>query len=420
MLLRFSVANYLSIREEAELSFIATAFKDDVGHLIATRYSKYGVLPVVALYGANASGKSNILDALGFLRSLVMNSFKRAEDTMLHRPFLLDEDSAAQPSTFILDFIMEDVRYQYGVMQSKQRVHEEWLYTFPKQIKQVLFSRSDTEQTEYYFGRSFAGSNRQIQSITRPTALFLSAGATSGHPLLTRISDYFATAIRMRSQVSAPLDEVAKSLEQDAALQKEVVAYLAKADTGIADMKISTESMPEDIKQDLTHFYAALSKLTNLKVPQRNTQEEVMRKVELGHSSADGKVRYLRFEDESLGTKHLFAILPQVFTTLKNGTILVLDEITTSLHTLLARQLVSIFQDPLTNPKGAQLVFSTHDTNLLSPGLLRRDEVWFAEKSSDGRSVYFPLSDIKTKNTDNIERGYVQGRFGAIPFLRFA
>ena len=136
--------------------------------------------------------------------------------------------------------------------------------------------------------------------------------------------------------------------------------------------------------------------------------------------SSDNKVRFLDFGDESLGTQYLLGLLPSMLKALRSGATLVLDEITTGLHTLLARQLVTVFQNRTVNKLGAQLVFSTHDTNLLSPGVLRRDEIWFAEKNRDGATVVYPLTDVKTKNTDNIERGYIQGRFGGIPFLEEA
>lgn len=422
MLLRFAVANSLSIRDEVELSFLAAPLKERSEQVIPSKYSKHGVLPVVALYGANASGKSNLLAALALFRSMVLRSFKESdgEPELPHRPFLLDDESKDKESSFVLDFVMEESRYQYGVVYGAKRVEEEWLYAFPSKIKQVLFSRNAKEAEEYYFGRNFHGKNRQIQSITRPHVLFLSAAATSGHPLLAKISSFFeeSLVIRMASSTTNP-DSLARSLEKDSTIGKDVVRYLSLADTGIADFRIATQKMPDEMKVELKELFAVINKLNASSGKTASPDQAELKNLELGHTSADGKIRYIDFGNESLGTRHLLTILPPVLNALRKGSTLVLDEITTSLHTLLAQKLVGVFQDRELNPQGAQLVFSTHDTNLLAPGILRRDEIWFAEKSTAGVSIFFPLTDIETKNTDNIERGYVQGRFGAIPFVRF-
>jgi AAA15 family ATPase/GTPase len=418
MLLRFCVSNFKSIRDEAELSFIATALKEDPDQLIPTRYSKYGVLPVVSLYGANASGKSNILVALEFMHLMVLSSFKHAEDSeMPHRPFLLDNESESLPSSFILDFVLEDIRYQYGVTQSKHGVHDEWLYAFPKLIKQVLFTRRTNDSKPFNFGRSFIG-GKQIQTITPQKALFLSVGSASGHDLLVKISSFFKNNISFCiTENKSSYQKTQKLLDEDKALARDVVLYLGMADVGITDLRIKKTEMSEHMKPELANFFSEIKKIVATKSNTDLVDFEKRRTLELGHVTKDGTIKYLNFSDESLGTKHLFKILPSILLALRHGGALILDEITTSLHTLLARKLVSVFQNKELNPHGAQLVFSTHDTNLLAPGILRRDQIWFTEKSSSGDTSLFPLTDIKTKNTDNIEKGYVQGRFGAIPFI---
>jgi uncharacterized protein len=263
-----------------------------------------------------------------------------------------------------------------------------------------------------------AGSNRQIQSITRPNALFISAATTSGHPVLSEVSKFFRDSLLLELSSSVgPSDRIAKQLEDDDELKLAAVKYLALADTGIMELKIEHTPIPEALRGEMAEIQRAFSKIVGSKFAV-SPAPEVDTTVKLGHTSADGRVRFLDFGDESLGTKYLFKLLPPMLKALKTGSVLVLDEITTSLHTLLARRLVSLFQDKKLNPNGAQLIFSTHDTNLLAPGLLRRDEIWFAEKGNDGATIVYPLTDIKTKNTDNIERGYIQGRFGAIPFIR--
>jgi len=421
MLLRFATANFLSLRDEAEITFVAAALKEHSVALIPSPYAPHGVVPVLALYGANASGKSNTLHALSFLRWFVLNSFARADEAATSRkPFLLDDESAQKPSRFEIDFVLDGLRYQFGMAVNTTVIVSEWLYQYPKKTRQVLFER---DAQTFKFGRALTGSNKQIQSITRPNALFLSAAATSGHPELTRVRDFFRDKLLIRLADQTIGAQTAKELEDDESLRAEVVKYLALADTGIAELRIEHEPIPDRIRAGMTELETALKKIfpergeIELKSPGR---DEFNRTVRLGHASSDNKVRFLDFGDESLGTQYLLGLLPSMLKALRSGATLVLDEITTGLHTLLARQLVTVFQNRTVNKLGAQLVFSTHDTNLLSPGVLRRDEIWFAEKNRDGATVVYPLTDVKTKNTDNIERGYIQGRFGGIPFLEEA
>ncbi|WP_084216887.1 AAA family ATPase [Xenophilus azovorans] len=416
MLLRFTAKNFLSLKGTAELSLVASSLKEQSECTIPTRYAKYGVVPVVVIYGANASGKSNVLGALELLRSMVLRSFTQGEEgrALPYKPFALDGEGAKAPTEFVLDFVLEDVRYQFGVQYDKERVIEEWLLAFPKAVQQTLYARVFRDGAEeYHFSRQLSGSNKQIQSITRPDSLFISVAAKSNHALLTKISDYFRTKISCVavSASSNPLG-VADVLHGNDALTNRVLEYLKEADTGIADVKIEDYVVPDEFKSDLDDILKALKKFSgNVKFSEKN------KKLSLGHLTGDGNIVFLDYADESMGTHYLMSLLPHMLKTLDAGGTLVLDEITTGLHTLLAQKLVGIFMSRDTNPHGAQLVFSTHDTNLLSPGVLRRDSIWLTEKSAGGVTTVYPLTDIKTKNTDNIERGYIQGRFGAIPVL---
>lgn len=423
MLLRFTVQNYLSLRDLQELSVVAAPFKELSDSLIPSRYARNGVLPVVALYGANASGKSNTLHALYLMRALVLHSFSRSEGNsgVPHKPFLLDDSSKNEPTEFVLDFVANSVRYQLGFSFNKQRFLNEWLYAFPNQTQQTLYTRSfdDLKNEDVYkFGRSLTGSNRLIQSITRGNTLFISAAAQSGHHVLTDIYNYFRDFLSFRMNTSAAHDQaIADEIGDDPEAVKIINEYLKMADTGISDIKISEEKIPDELFSQMTDVLKAISKIGRNTDPIDYDVPNKKKSIELGHGSADGNVRYLKFEDESLGTKYLLTLLPTMLDALKSGKVLILDEITISLHTLLAKSLVAIFNNKAINSKGAQLIFSTHDTNLLSSGVLRRDGIWLTEKSRDGATSVYPLTDIQTKNTDNIERGYLGGRFGAIPFL---
>lgn len=415
MLLRFVVENFMSIRDETELSLVASALKDRKDSTLPSRYAKHGVLPVLSLYGPNASGKSTLLRALWTLRNHVVGSFRREQepDQFPHKPFLLDSQSRERPTRYELDFIFDGIRFQFGLIHDEKKVLREWLYAFPKQLQQVLYSRESDEVDHFYFGRMLQGNNKAVQSITRSNSLFISAASQAGHPVLSKIYGYFQESINFVPGTPLGANRVLERLNQDTDLKKKTEDFLRWADTGVASMEINEEAVPDD--PNLAEFFKAISKYVGDEDFKAPTSRLV---ATLGHLGEQGAILPLNFSDESHGTTHLFQLLPSVLDALRTGSTLVLDEITTSLHTLLSSRLIRLFTDPETNPHAAQLMFSTHDTNLLSDQLLRRDEIWFTEKSAEGVTTVFPLTDIRTKNSDNIERGYLQGRFGAVPLLR--
>lgn len=418
MLIGFQVTNHESFRDQASVSFAATSFKEVRNTLIPCEYTKHGLLPVLALYGANASGKSNLLGALRFFQRSVDSSFKRgdANSGLPHKPFMLDEKSKSSRSTYAVDCVIDGTRYQYGFAQDNTRYLEEWLFAFPKAAKQVLFHRNAFEKKEFFFGRGLKGNHRQVESITRPNALFLSVAAQAAHEGLAKIADYFKERLVFKLSPDTASPFILAGSLQDDHLRSRVIGYLGIADTGISDIRIERKTVSEDTRQRMSELSQAMTKLMGPEIPSIDLSDFDL-DLQLGHKSSDGLTRYLQFHQESQGTHYLLTILGPLLSALETGSVLVLDETTTSLHTLLSRKLLGLFLNRGINQHGAQLIFSTHDTNLLSGGFLRRDAIWFCEKGEDGASYAFPLSDIKTKNTDNIERGYLQGRFGAIPFI---
>lgn len=418
MLLRFAVTNHLSIRDRVEITFVATQLKELNETLLPSQYARHGLLPVLALYGANASGKSNVLHALMRLRLLVITSFKRQDDeeNFPFSPFRLDDVSGDKPTEFELDFIYDGIRYQFGTHINASGILKEWLYTFPKSHQQVLYFRDVESKEGIYFGRNLTGSLRQIESITKKKSLFLSTAKQSGHPVLSKISDIFKRGITVELRNgNASGQTIADRLKKKPEIQEAVSRYLTLADTGISNIRVETIPVAEQERTQVNELMKAMSKWAGTDT--LSEAPETKNQLQLGHLSGDGKVRYLDFRDESLGTQYLLTLLPLIVETLQTGGVLVLDEITTSLHTILAKHLVGLFTSKTVNAKGAQLLFTTHDTNLLNQEILRRDEIWLVEKAQDGTTTINPLSDIKTKNTDNLEKGYLQGRFGGIPFI---
>lgn len=423
MLIEFRVENHRSLRDEQVLTMEAGRVGDEADPR-PRRVSGHseGLLTVAGLYGANASGKSNVLAALAFMCDAVVMShrFWSPDEAGPPEPFVPRDPFAwgpkkGEPSLFETTFLLDHARFQYGFQVSDERFLEEWLYAWPNGKKQVWFER---DNDKYKFGERLKGENKLIEEVTRPNALFLSAAVQHKHPQLASIFSWFrsfqpinisadrytATPFRISSAIA-----LARLLEEDAARQQTLFPeeevpgpflerfrnLLKRADIGIVDLRVEKKK-GEDKRLRLGPTFF------------------------LKHQVAFNDA-WLPLREESKGTQTLFYLALPVLRVLQEGGILLVDELERSLHPSLAQQIIRQFNDPAANPKNAQIIFTTHDTNLLGTTLgepaLRRDQVWLTEKDADGATVLYPLTDYKPRKAENLERGYLQGRYGAIPFL---
>ena len=413
MIIRFAVQNYKSLRDRNEISFVASKLSDPMNALIHVDGISEALLPTLAVYGANASGKSNLLAAIEYMREVVRWSHRAAAENvgMNRRPFRLDSKSSAVPSSFDIDFIVNNVRYHYGFTCDDKVVLSEWLFAYPKKKRQVWLFR---ERQNFEFGSALTGRNKIISEQVGESTLFLSAAAANRHDLITPIFRFFTNDIYIlgSSVPSRIVDVISDDVKRDT-----VIRLLSSADFGIKSAKIADEDLG-DVSQA---FSRELTEIIKKHVPGMETEgfdlSKPSKKVMLGHGAAGGDVVYLESYDESSGTLKMLELLGPILESLDRGSVLIIDEIDSSLHSAVSTALVKVFSDKVTNNKGAQLFFSTHDTNLLCSGGLRRDQIWFAEKSSSGATITYPLTDIVTRKGDNLERGYLQGRYGAIPFI---
>jgi predicted ATPase len=420
MLIEFRVENHRSICEEQALTMNAGrvgAPDDPRPRAIIGR--KKRLLPVAALYGANASGKSNLLAAFDFMREAVVHShrFWPPDGGIPRAPFAWGSKTS-KPSLFEVTFLQEGTRYRYGFVADDERFLEEWLYAWPTGRKQSWFER---EGEDFRFGENLRGENRMVEQVTRPNALFLSAAAQHRHEQLAGVYRWFqairiANLGRLRQGrlpdffverwLQQPFDGES-SLGQLSPFGDEILAgdrlesvrdLLRAADVGILDIKLVTR---EDDSS-----------------PRLGPRQRFRMMVRHQSSAEDA---WLPFHEESHGTQALFRMAPYLLDALQHGSLLIIDELEASLHPLLALQVVRQFNDPRANPHNAQLVFTTHDTNLLGTELgepaLRRDQIWLTEKDKEGATCLYPLTDYKPRSGENLERGYLQGRYGAIPFL---
>ena len=403
MLLRFAVSNHLSIRDRQELSLVASSLSGPEDGLIECVLSPSGsVLPTVVIYGANASGKSNLVGALETMRRMVLSSHREGKPdggVLGRQHFRLDGACAAAPSLFEVDFVLGGVRHHYGFKATDNAFVGEWLLDYPLGRPRTLFER---DRGEFRFGRGLKGRNRLIADLTRENSLFLSAAAQHGHEKLTSVFSYFLNVNGVTGQAIS--GRVESNFLSNGELDQRVLNFLGKADTGIVDYRLRVEELAEDERE-------LMSKLSRLGV---QTPPDRMSSIELAHRGLEDDV-YLELEHESAGTRRLLVILARLFEALDTGTPLVVDELDLSLHTQASQALLGLFCARRTNRSGAQLIATVHDTNLLAAPFLRRDQVWFTEKTADGATETYPLSDIRTRKGDNLEKGYLQKRYGAAP-----
>lgn len=424
MLIRFGVRNLLSFDQYQELSFVASSLKDAGPEEVAIRKAgKVEILPVLVLYGANASGKTNALLALDWMRDFVIHSHtgRSDEKVVRYERFRLAPDDETRPSQVDCDFVLNGVRHHYGFEFARVGILREWLYAYPGGRRNVLFVRNTTEDS-IYFGPAFAekAKGRVVEKIVRGTSLFVSAGSQNNLALCDRIKDWFASQIvSLRWHPGAQEGGVFDEALEDADLRERIVDFLQGADPTIVGIKKVREGADPKVVDLLNHIDEYLrqdeSASTDRGIPAAEFAAR-LKEYSLVHRGEAGEIPFpIRLESQ--GTLKLLGILGSVFRCLSNGALLLCDEIESSLHPLLAAKIIAFFNDATSNTAGAQLLTATHDTNLLDLKCFRRDQIWFAEKSSLGATIVYSLAELSVRREDNIKRGYLQGRFGAIPFL---
>jgi uncharacterized protein len=389
---------------------VASALSEHSDTLV--RVGNLDLLRVAAVYGPNASGKSSLFHALSFMRTAVLESHRSwSPDGGIPRmPFALSLNAVLEPSLLAVDVVIDGVRYEYGFTADSVRIHEEWLYAYPRGRRQEWFTRDASRDLEYVFSRALPGENRAISALTRPNSLFLSAAAQNNHEMLAPLYSWFSQKLWIVDDSTRTFFEN-YTIEQcrNEAYRKSLFSMLQAADLGIADIEFSEEDLPPEARQVLLS-----TRDPNLLDALRRAYSSP--RVQFWHSAGDaGGSAVLPFDEESRGTRTLFSLLGIVWWSLNSGSILVVDELDQSLHSHLARNIVSTFMSSTSNPRFAQLMFNTHDTNLLDKNLLRRDQIWFTEKGYDGASKIYPLTDFHARKEENLERGYLQGRYGAVP-----
>lgn len=414
MLVEFRVENFRSLREEQVLSLVASKDKTlQDTHTVSTGLKAApNVLRSAAIYGANACGKSNLIKALQYMRGVVVESatVMQPGQAFAVQPFRLDQQSAKEPTVFEVTFIIDGVRYQYGFSMTPQRIVSEHLLVYKSFKPQRWFERRYSTQTGkdiYEFGPGLKGSKNLWEGATRSNALFLSMAAQLNSETLRPIFDWFVNGLVIFNEQAQLSPHASIQMLQQAEGRRQICEFLSAADISIEDIEVVTRKVPGQA----VHFDLVAGKT---EIRNEEVEEHQLR---FSHVTEQGRAIF-DLMDESNGTRNLLFLAGPVLDILRKGITLVIDELDTSLHTLLVRELVRMFHRPQVNTGGAQLIFTTHDTSLLdAAGLFRRDQVWFVEKDADQASELVSLSEFSPRKNEALERGYLIGRYGGIPFL---
>lgn len=419
MFIEFSVRNFRSFRDLTTFSMIAAAIRSKDPEVDANnRFALDGqpdLLTSAAVYGANASGKSNLVKAIGFMRHFVLDSVNETQATGgidIDR-FRLSVETAEQAAHFEAVFIVDGTRYRYGFEITAARVESEWLFVVPTVREALLFTRTGDEIS---LGERF-GSAKSLFEFTRPNALFLSVAAQFNHSLSQRLVGWFrklgiATGV---TDVGMRVWTMRQILESDD--KQAIVGLVKRMDLGIEELEVEKLELSDLLQKEIP---SEAKELLDRMGSEKGGDFLIVSSTHTRYDAAGRPAGIETFdfdEQESEGTKRLFALAGPVVNALRQGQVLIIDELDARLHPLMTSGLVKLFNNKETNPNHAQLIFTTHDTNLLDKAFFRRDQIWFAEKDRTGATHLYSLVEFKVRNDASFERDYIKGRFGAIPYL---
>ncbi len=419
MLLQFSVNNFKSIKDTITLSMLSSkkAKKN------TSEIRNYSLVNSCVIYGANASGKSNILKAMSFMTDIILNKTKviQSTDHLPHDPFKLNSSTQNASSTFEIIFFINDIKYRYGFEIDKEVVYSEWLYEDKKGKESKLFFR-DTEDDDYVNQQKFKEgysffSNKKAKIKISPNQLFLWVCDRVDDSVISKnILHWFSNFNFIDGLNDAGYINYTMSKMNDSTFKQEMVNLIKTADIGIEDVRLEENeitldaiermNLPIEIKDKfLEEGVLSLSLNTYHKKYDENDKEIGSEVFELEH-------------EESIGTRKFFKLSAPILNTLKQGRILMIDELDASLHPILTHHLIKLFNDKNINKNNAQLIFTTHDTNLLKPHIFERDQIWFTEKDKYGSTTFYSILEIKgVRENEDFEKQYIQGKYGAIPYL---
>ncbi len=414
MLIEFSVANYLSIKDRQTLRMDASSVSEHKEQLIDA--GRYQLLRSAVIYGANASGKSNMLKAMATMRYIVEKSAEQSSTTSIPvTPFKLSTETEMAPSYFEVLILLKEGRYRYGFEADRKSIRSEWLFLAKKEREKPLFLR---EKSNIEVFREFK-EGKNLEEKTRDNALFLSVCDQFNGSIARQVIVWFTRITTWSGINNEGFRPETLSLlsEED---NNKLLMFLGHLNLGFEHIHVHDEQLSD-------------GKTAEIAGAQRRFNSESREVIESAiltiHPKYDsnhlivGEEVFLLDSDESAGTQKLFDLIGPMFQSLQSGSILVVDELDAKLHPLMTQAVIRLFNNPETNPNNSQLIFATHDTNLLTYGGFRRDQIYFTEKDQYGATCLYSLVEYQEENGDKVrkdrsfEKDYIQGRYGAIPFI---
>lgn len=420
MLIEFRVENYRSFKDEQTFSFVASKDDKHINNLISC--DDMNLLKAAAIYGHNGSGKSNLIKALRFVKKFVSTSATKinlGDQISNVTPFRLDKETCEEPSTFEITAIVDDIKYTYGFSTSEERVYAEWLIAYPppyykKQTWLERFYNPETQETRWAFRGPIKSEQKILKEKTRDNGLVLSRGAELNIKPLIPLFLWIRNNLWVFDLSRPPihlLQETAAKIRNDKHLEDRISKILQHADLGIEGLSIdeeppSSSQFPEELKALFSEV--GLTALSSSKKLSIHSLHKMM--------NSDRMEKFDFENDESNGTQRIFALAGPLLDALDNGNIVVVDELECSMHPLLTRKLLELFQNKEVNKKGAQILFATQDVTLMDSELFRRDQIWLIEKNANNASELYSLYDFKEKprKTEVFQKNYLAGRYGGI------
>ena len=414
MIYRLEIENFYSVRERQVIDLtVGKKVPDEPGRLVPIHDGAEERAPgVVAIYGANASGKSNLLQAISLMRGAVVGSFSlQPGQSYSVQPFRLDQATRTAPTMFEVTILINGIRYQYGFEFTQNVIIAEWLEVYQTAKAQNWFEREtdpNTGKVTITTGNHLSGQKGVWKDATRPNALFLSTAAQFNSEQLTPLFSWFANSLAVMPDGGLLTPDYSSHYIQDPARHRAVVSMMAAADIAISSIStVRQKGFAQSFDVDPSGLAKGRSEERELLLPR------------FTHGSGTAAVEF-DYQDESLGSQKLFSLAGPLLDIIANGKVLIIDELDRSFHPLLMRKIIEMFQDGRSIQPGAagQLIFSTHDTSLLDPAFMRRDQFWFTEKNADQSSDLVPLTTFSPRKGEAIEKGYLSGRYGGVPILR--
>lgn len=420
MLVQFKLRNYKTFRDEVKLSLVPSKYYKERLEENLFKVPQFGLqlLKSAVIYGANASGKSKLVEATVFMKQFILKSSKDSQkgEPIDVQPFRLSTETENAPTEMELIFIYKGEMFRYGFEVTRDKVVAEWLYHREKVKEMELFYR---EGQAFEVHRQFkVGEMLSKENLVRENALMLSVAAQFNDAKAGKILEWLKKFNALSGLHEEGYQGFTMGRTQDEMMKKEILEMLRQADLGIEEVELEhldLAKLPKDMPREMRKNLEDVLKKENGAV--FSDVITIHRKYD-GDNSPVGTERFSLKYEESSGTRKFYALTGPILETLASGDTLIVDELDSKLHPNLVCHLVEIFNSREKNPHNAQLIFNTHDTNLLSSGAFRRDQIWFTEKDRYGAASLYSLSDVKNvREKEDLEDNYIRGKYGAIPYL---